>query len=84
VFAIGGQVVAELPAPVCSIISPEPLPVVVRQLAGLERALTENGVPWERPLLSLDTLTTAAIPHLRISRGGYVRLKDGAVLGLEA
>ena len=50
----------------------------------MERALAENGVPWERPLLSLDTLTTAAIPHLRISRRGYVRLRDGAVLGLEA
>ena len=84
VFAIGRQVVAELPAPIFSIISPEPLPVVVRRLAEVERALGENGVPWERPLLSLDTLTTAAIPHLRISRRGYVRLRDGAILGLEA
>lgn len=84
VFAVGQEVVAELPAPIYSVISPEPLAVVVRQLAQVERALAENGVPWERPLLSLDTLTTAAIPHLRISRRGYVRLKDGAVLGLEA
>jgi adenine deaminase len=82
VFAVGDEVVAELAAPVYGLISPRPLPVVVEQLAALERALSENGVPWERPLLSLDTLTTAAIPHLRLCSTGYVRLRDGAVLPL--
>jgi adenine deaminase len=82
VYAVGGEVAAELAAPVYGLIMPRPLPVVVERLAALERALFENGVPWERPLLSLNTLTTAAIPHLRISRLGYVRLKDGAVLPL--
>ena len=53
VFAVGQEVVAELPAPIYSVISPEPLPVVVRQLADVERALAENGVPWERPLPEL-------------------------------
>jgi hypothetical protein len=35
------------------------------------------------PLLSLEVLTTGAIPHLRIWAGGYRRLKDGALLGIE-
>jgi adenine deaminase len=83
VYAVGETVVAEIAAPVYGLMSRDPLPVVVEQFRTLERKLAENGVPWERPLLSLDTLTTAAIPHLRLSRLGYVRLRDGSIVGLE-
>jgi len=42
----------------------------------------ELGVRHPRPLLALDILTTGAIPHLRLTPLGYVRLRDGALLGL--
>jgi adenine deaminase len=50
----------------------------------LENVLKENGVPWENPLLTLDTLTGCAIPHLRITHRGYVRMKDRQDLSCEA
>jgi adenine deaminase len=46
----------------------------------LDAALKERGVPWETPILTVDTFGTAAIPHLRINHDGYVNLKDRRIL----
>lgn len=81
-FAIGQTVVAEFPAPLCGIVSLEPMTTLCRQMKKLEEALRNNGVLWEKPVLTLDTLTTASIPHLRITHEGYVRLKDRQLLPL--
>jgi adenine deaminase len=40
-------------------------------------------VRWEKPVLTIDTLGTPAIPHLRITHQGYVNLKDRKILSLE-
>jgi len=40
------------------------------------------GVPFPEPILSLITLTGAAIPYLRICEEGLVNLKDGKTLSL--
>ncbi len=84
VFAVGETVVAEYPAPVCGVGSLEPMGVLVRQMRRLEEALHAAGVPWEKPILTLDTLTTASIPHFRITHEGYVRLRDRQILPLAA
>jgi adenine deaminase len=82
VFAVDNEIVAEFSAPIYGIISHRSMEAVADQLGRIEQALWGNGMPWERRLLTLNTLTTAAIPHLRISRRGYVRLKEGLPLGL--
>lgn len=83
VYAIDREIVAEYPAEVCGIISQEPMPCLRNRLRGIQEAMACNGVSWDKSLLTIDTLTTAAIPHLRITHRGYVRLKDRALLGLE-
>ncbi len=83
VYAIGREVVAEYPAPVCGIISQEPMARLRDRIKGIQEAMARQGVPWEKSLLTIDTLATAAIPHLRITHRGYVRLKDRALLGLK-
>jgi adenine deaminase len=60
----------------------EPMEKIAAAIADLEVKLRMNGVKWYKPLLTLDTLTTAAIPHLRITHQGYVRLRDRALLPL--
>jgi len=80
VFAIGETVVAEFPAPLCGVVSLEPMRTLYGQMKKLEEVLRNNGVQWEKPVLTLDTLTTASIPHLRITHEGYVRLRDRQVL----
>ena len=61
----------------------EPMEKIAAAVGDLEAKLRMNGVKWYKPLLTLDTLTTAAIPHLRITHEGYVRLKDRALLPVE-
>jgi adenine deaminase len=83
VYAIGEEVVAEFPAPLCGVLSLKPMETVERETKKLEESLKKNGVKWEKPVLTIDTLGTPAIPHLRITHHGYVRLKDRKELPLE-
>ena len=83
VYAIGKEVVAEFPAPLCGVTSLKPMEIVGEEVRKLEESLRENGVKWEKPTLTVDTLGTAAIPHLRITHHGYVNLKDRKILSFE-
>jgi adenine deaminase len=83
VYAIGDQIIEEFAAPLCGIISLKPMERLREEIKGVEEALKRNGVGWEKPILTIDTLGTPAIPHLRITHHGYVRLRDRAVLSVE-
>jgi adenine deaminase len=83
VYAIGKEVVAEFSAPLCGVTSLKPMEIVGEEIRKLEESLRKNGVGWEKPTLTVDTLGTAAIPHLRITHHGYVRLKDREILSIE-
>jgi len=83
VYAIGKEVVVEFPAPLCGAASLKPMEIVGEEVKKLEASLRKNGVKWEKPALTVDTLTSPAIPHLRITHHGYVRLKDRKVLLVE-
>jgi adenine deaminase len=77
VVARAGLVVAELPLPIFGLISDLPLEDIARKLAQLKSVLEKLGVVFPDPLLSLATLTSAAIPYLRICEEGLVNIKDG-------
>ncbi len=82
-YAIGEEIIAELPAPLCGVVSLKPMEIVGEEVRKLEECLKKNGVEWEKPVLTVDTLGTPAIPNLRITHHGYVRLKDREILSLE-
>jgi adenine deaminase len=84
VYAMGDEVVSEFSAPLCGFYSLKPMTILRTEVKGLEASLKRNGVRWEKPMLAIDTLGTPAIPHLRMTHHGYVRLKDRAVLPIEA
>jgi adenine deaminase len=83
IYAIGKEVVAEIPAPLCGVTSLKPMEIVGEEVRKLEESLRKNGVRWEKPVLTVDTFGTPAIPNLRITHHGYVRLKDRQILSLE-
>ena len=83
VYAIGKEVIAEFPASLCGVISLKPMAVMREEMRRVEEALRENGVRWERPVLTVDTLGSPTIPQLRITHRGYVRLRDREILPLE-
>jgi adenine deaminase len=80
--ARGGRVRAELPLPVFGIIARLPLAEVVSGLQAIRKELQELGCRLRSPVLTLNTLTCAAIPFLRICEQGLVDLKAGRTLGL--
>lgn len=82
VVCADGKVVAEFPATVGGFVSDLPMPEVVAALEGLQNAAAALGSVQPRHLLSLDTLTTAAIPHFRINHAGYYSLREGQAHGL--
>lgn len=77
-----GKVLEEYPMPVFGILSELPLEEAGRQIRKLCNAAKGLGIPFADPILSLITLTGAAIPFLRICEEGLVNLKDGKPVGL--
>lgn len=77
-----GGMLAELPLPVFGLISEEPMVSIARKTADIKKAASELGVSFPDPLLTLNVLTGAAIPYLRICEEGLVNLRDGKTLGL--
>jgi adenine deaminase len=79
-----GDIIAELSLPVFGIMSDLPIEDIARELEKIKTAATDLGVRHPDPLLTLITLTGAAIPYLRICEEGLVNLKDGKTLPLFA
>ncbi len=77
-----GKITAELPFPVMGIIPDMPMEMIAQRIKQIKSILSEMGVPFADPLLSMVALTGAAIPYLKICEQGLVNLKDGKTLGL--
>jgi adenine deaminase len=82
VLCEAGHVLAEIAMPIFGMACDLPMEAIVSGLDALKQALARLGVTFPDPLLSLVTLTGAAIPYLRICEEGLVNLKDGKTLGL--
>jgi len=77
-----GEILVELPLPVFGIMSDLPIEEIARRLKHIRKTAAGLGVRHPDPLLTLITLTGAAIPYLRICEEGLVNLKDGKTLPL--
>ena len=82
VLCVDGRVLAEIALPIFGIACDLPVATLAAQLEDFKHAMLRLGVAFPDPLLSLITLTGAAIPYLRICEEGLVNLKDGKTLGL--
>ena len=61
-----------------------PLEELAKRLEEVTSTLKTWGIPHPDPLLTISTLTTAAIPFFRICESGYVDLKTGKIFTLRA
>jgi adenine deaminase len=77
-----GKIIAELPLPILGVMSAVSVAELAGQIAAMNKAMAELGVPHPDPLLTLATLTGAAIPYLRICEAGLVNLKNGREVDL--
>jgi adenine deaminase len=82
VYAIEDKIIAESPAPIWGVYSKNPMAILREEVKKIEDSMKRSGVRWQKPVLTIDVLTTPAIPHLRMTHHGYVRLRDRKVLPL--
>lgn len=76
------KIISELPLPVFGLVSDLPLESIGQKFKEVAKAAQNLGVAFPQPMLSLITLTGAAIPYLRICEEGLVNLKTGTTLPL--
>jgi adenine deaminase len=73
----GGKILAELPLPLFGIISDTAVETLAGQMYEINRVAAGLGIIFPDPMLTLVTLTGAAIPYLRICEEGLFNLKEG-------
>jgi adenine deaminase len=78
----GGKVVAQSPMPICGIISPEPLPRIMREIKEVEAACQRLGTSMTRPFLSLQTFSFTGLPFLRLTDQGLVDVRKMSKVSL--
>lgn len=72
-----GKILVELPLPIFGIMSELPIENIAARLREIKNVVAHLGVSFPDPLLTLITLSGAAIPYLRICEEGLVNLKNG-------
>jgi len=77
-----GKVLAEIPLPLFGVMTDMPIEMLAKRMEEITKITKDLGFPFDDPLLTLVTLTGAAIPFLRICEEGLVNLKNGKTLGL--
>ena len=82
VVCVKEKIMAEISLPVFGLISDLSMEMLVERIAVVKKAVSDLGVPFADPLLTLSTLTGASIPFFRICEEGLVNLKDGVTQSL--
>lgn len=77
-----GQVTAELPLPVCGILSELPADDIGRMLGDVRRSLAGLGYEHYNPIMSLCTLGLPVSPALKLTDFGVVDVEKGEVVEL--
>lgn len=72
-----GKIMTELSLPIMGLMTDLSIPDLVQSIDWVKASLQTLGVNFRNPILTLNTLTGAAIPFLRICEHGLVNLKSG-------
>jgi adenine deaminase len=79
-FASRGSVLAEVPMPIMGLMSDLPVEETAERMKQVNQAARAAGCVFDDPILSLVTMTSAAIPYLRICEQGLFNLKNGKIV----
>jgi adenine deaminase len=82
VACAGGKILAEIALPVGGMISTQPAEAVARQFHDIQQAAAGLGFPFPDMAVTLNVLTTPAIPFLRITEHGLVDIKTNRPVSL--
>ena len=77
-----GQMQAELPLPIGGLMTRLSMEETAQRLNAIQGKAEALGFPYPNAALTLATLTTPAIPFLRISEDGLVDVRSGQFVEL--
>jgi adenine deaminase len=81
-LAVKGAVRLHIPFSIGGYVSQMKIEALDRELSRFKEMVSDLGVNLDSPLLTLVTLTTAAIPFIRITEKGYFRFRENDYVGL--
>jgi adenine deaminase len=82
VLALDGAIKIDIPFPIAGYISDLKIEDLASALAALQHALEDLGSNLQRAHLTLVTMTSAAIPFIRITEEGYFRFRENDYVGI--
>ncbi|MBN1847135.1 MAG: adenine deaminase [Deltaproteobacteria bacterium] len=82
VVVLNGGIEAEIPAPIAGYISPLPIEELSKDLMEFQDIMVRLGSSLPHAFLTLVTLTSAAIPFIRITEKGYFRFRENDYVGI--
>ncbi len=82
VLAVENEIELAVPFPVGGYVSEKKIEDLAEELRELQERLTKLGVTSPTPHLTLITLTSAAIPFMRITEKGYFRFRENDYVGI--
>lgn len=82
VLSVNGELLADLPFKIGGCVSEKKIEDVASELTHFRQRVNESGSNLESPDLTLVTLTSAAIPFIRMSEKGYFRFRENDYVGL--
>ncbi|MDZ4247423.1 MAG: adenine deaminase C-terminal domain-containing protein [Dehalococcoidia bacterium] len=82
VLSIDGEIAAEVPLTIGAFVSELPMEELAARLDDIQTKLEKLGMPFGNAHLSLTTLTSPAIPFIRICEDGLVDVKEDKLVDL--
>ena len=72
VYAVGDQILLDLPLPVAGLMSDKPADFVIKKLSDFDRLFQKEGLTATSPLMTLSFMALPVIPSLKITDKGLV------------
>jgi adenine deaminase len=82
VLSVNGELLVDFPFKIGGYVTENSIEAVASELTRFQKMVNELGSNLESPHLTLVTLTSAAIPFIRICEKGYFRFRENDYVGL--
>jgi len=84
VYAVGDQILLDLPLPVAGLMSDKPADFVIEKLSDFDRLFQKEGLTATSPLMTLSFMALPVIPSLKITDKGLVDVEKFEKVSLYA
>jgi adenine deaminase len=81
-LSVEGNVLVDIPCNIAGYVSEMKIADMAQALNRFQKTINQLGSSLENAHLTLCTLTTAAIPFIRMTEKGYFRLRENDIVGL--